>query len=164
MSEFASVFASWNEPLSRGTRRALLVVSHGVMIAWVVASLAGVPYADAALVAVLAVWLAVVVRVSRASQGILDHPHSRLDERESELKQHAFARAQRISMALGVLLLAIPLFAALPSAPLGFGIDGPARVPLLVLTFYVAVVLDLPFAILGWQLPDPIERDETAPA
>lgn len=164
MSTLNDVFTSWRSPLPRTTRRLLIGVALAVLSGWTIASLVELPYADAAVVPVMALWILVVIRVNRAVHCILDRPEARLDERETELRQRAFTTAYRVVMALGALLL-VPLMALVVAERFeiaGFALS--VRDMLLVLSLYVALVMMMPFLVLAWRLPDPIGRDEAAPA
>lgn len=153
---------SWfARPMRRAQRRTLVIATALLVIAWLAPIFIVADIGDrleAVLLATIALWSVMVLRLGLSTRRLTERSSASLDEREIELRNRVYFRSYQAVMAIGLLLLFVTM--AVWSFDLTFtGVGEPGRIVALTLVAYVMLVLNLPWALLAWQLPDPLEED-----
>lgn len=162
MKRLHSWFAS---PIDRTTRRILVVVAAVTLVGWLALMVAGSPLRDEIFVPLVLLWSLMVTRLGFATRRLTERHSASLDEFEIELRNHVYFRSYQTVMAVGLLLVFVVLVAwtfGIPATAL-FG-DDTDRALVALLTIYILLVLNLPWALLAWRFPDPVEEGERGAA
>ena len=142
-------------PIRQRVRRLLVLVTGPLLLVWLVLVALRVEPMTDLLAPIVLIWSLVIVRLGLSTQRLTERHGANLDEREIELRDRIYFRSYQALMVVGLLLL----LAVLAAIALDLTVPRSDRVLVTTLAAYVMLVFNLPWALLAWRFPDPVEDE-----